>query len=128
MAAAALGPAAEQRILRERDPQLLALRKRRKTEGRRHDADDGERTLIQGDRGADDPRIRAERARHSALAQDHDRCGARRPSSASSTRPTSGCSPNSEKNSGVTTDVSTTDGLAVAGQRQLMMLRAGHAR
>ena len=54
-------PAAKERILSEWDPDVL-LGEEGNTETRRHNSDDGERTLIQSDRTSDYLRVRAESA------------------------------------------------------------------
>jgi hypothetical protein len=59
------------RVHRVRNPELRLPR--RKAEGRRHDADDGVRTIVERDLAPDDARIRAKDAAPQSIAQNQDR-------------------------------------------------------
>jgi hypothetical protein len=53
MTSSSFHPTAEERVLNERDPELLTLCEKRKTKCRRHDSNDRERTLVQVNRASD---------------------------------------------------------------------------
>ena len=76
MASATLEPTPEKRIINDRNPYLAALLHLRKAEVGRHDADDGERALVERDGGAGDVGVGTERAAPKVFAEDDDGSGA----------------------------------------------------
>ena len=66
-------PATKERVLNERDPDILRIVYKRRAEGGRHDADDGEGTLVERNRGSKDLRVCSEGAAPQIFAEDDDR-------------------------------------------------------
>src|ERR1700722_10589690 len=72
MSAPARHPAAEKRILRQRDPQILLGVEDRNAKVRRHDYNHREWTLVEHDRTSDDFWIGCERAAPQVFADDYN--------------------------------------------------------